>query len=546
MEKLHYFIQANIYLTLSWIFYTLILKKETFHQWNRAFIMGSGVGSLLLPLFSEKIAHIWLSPPVIPQEELPTWVLPAVEISAQVNTRSVASYEYLYWIGFGVSCLVLLLRLLKTYQLFQRKEVGAWSFLGHVFVHHQLPNFRTILLHERIHARQFHTLDVLFWEVTTLVFWMNPVVYALRHAIRQVHEFIADDRAARSMKDRTEYATLLVHHQLGSPLLSSLEHPFYSHANLKSRITMIMKKPSHRVALLKYGFIVPLFGLGITLSSARLAETTQPEVIQNQWQTLQSQGEAAILTRGTEAKITSKPRIASNSPDTTKLPKQEVLKMVDVVPQFPGGVGVLYQWIGKNIQYPADAIQDKKQGKVFVRFIVDSNGKIQEAEVMKGVCPSLDAEALRIVRAMPTWIPGQQNGKPAAVYYNLPIAFSLGESPEPLPKSPTPPSPPAAPGNSSLPKEGKVIFTPVEKDKVNQGISSITIVEKYLPEKRTTGNASSPKASDVFPENAEIYVDDQRIERNELNLIEPSKIKSVTVDKKGGNRKIFIELKKND
>lgn len=576
MEKLHYFIQANIYLTISWIFYAFILKKETFHQWNRAFLVGSGIGSLLLPLFSEKIARIWLSPPVIPQEELPTWVLPAVEISAQIKTSNVAGYEYMYWVGFGVSCLFLLVRSLKTYQLFRRREVGAWSFLSYVFVHPQLPNFRTILLHERIHARQFHTLDVLFWEVTTLFFWMNPVVYALRHAIRQVHEFIADDRAARSMKDRTEYATLLVQHQLGASLLPSLEHQFYSHTTLKSRITMIMKKPSHRVALLKYGFIVPLFGLAITLSSARLAETTQPEVLQSQWEMLKN-NEIPLVENLLELPIPSKTSLSPAANDTTQQSDRKVYSSSDVLPEFPGGIDGMYKWIGRNIQYPVEARRDKIQGKVYVRFIIETDGTISNAQIVKGIHPYTDAEALRVISSMPAWKPGRMDDKPVAVSYNMPISFTLDE-PNPQPKTEKlhidapaipeqnlsevvvsalannsksaekkPPLPPSPPRPARFDADGTTIFVPSEKNLTGQRVQGIPTSGDGLKEIRVSGDASS-KAIRIkgLPEDTEYYVDNQRVEQWTWDKITPSQIKSVRIDKKNGANKVYIELKKED
>jgi len=125
--------------------------------------------------------------------------------------------------------------------------------------------------------------------------------------------------------------------------------------------------------------------------------------------------------------------LPSREPKVTKDPSSlrikgvsgEVFTMVEEVPEFPGGIPGLMNYLGESIKYPAAAQKDGVGGRVFVRFIVDQDGKISNTEVLKGVRPDLDAEALRVVSQMPNWKPGRQGGKVVAVQYNLPIQFSL-------------------------------------------------------------------------------------------------------------------------
>ena len=99
--------------------------------------------------------------------------------------------------------------------------------------------------------------------------------------------------------------------------------------------------------------------------------------------------------------------------------------VVEEMPQFPGGPSALFEFLSKNIQYPKDAEKAKLQGRVIVTFVVKKDGSITDAKVVKSVAPSLDAEALRVINAMPNWAPGRQGGQPVNVKYTVPLTFRL-------------------------------------------------------------------------------------------------------------------------
>lgn len=106
--------------------------------------------------------------------------------------------------------------------------------------------------------------------------------------------------------------------------------------------------------------------------------------------------------------------------------KEEVFIIVEEMPEFlDGGEAGLRAWIAKAIEYPVIAQENGIQGKVYVTFVVDKDGSISEAKVVRGVDPSLDKEALRVVNALPKWKPGKQRGKPVRVSYTVPISFVL-------------------------------------------------------------------------------------------------------------------------
>jgi protein TonB len=105
--------------------------------------------------------------------------------------------------------------------------------------------------------------------------------------------------------------------------------------------------------------------------------------------------------------------------------KQEIFSHAEIMPQFVGGDRAMMQWLNDNMQYPIIAQEQGIQGRVIVRFVVGPDGSVGGAEVQRSLDPSCDREALRVIRKMPKWIPGKQNGQPVAVYYTLPVLFKL-------------------------------------------------------------------------------------------------------------------------
>jgi protein TonB len=99
--------------------------------------------------------------------------------------------------------------------------------------------------------------------------------------------------------------------------------------------------------------------------------------------------------------------------------------VIEEKPEFPGGEAAMFQWISKNIKYPEIAKENGIQGKVFVQFVIGKDGKVSDVQVVRGVDPSLDKEAVRVIQSMPAWKPGKQRGKPVKVSFQLPINFKL-------------------------------------------------------------------------------------------------------------------------
>jgi protein TonB len=103
----------------------------------------------------------------------------------------------------------------------------------------------------------------------------------------------------------------------------------------------------------------------------------------------------------------------------------KIFTIVEEMPSFPGGEAKMLEYVAKNIKYPPMARENNITGRVYINFYIDKDGKVQNAKVVRGISPDCDQEALRVVRSMPQWTPGKQNGRAVNVNYNLPINFTL-------------------------------------------------------------------------------------------------------------------------
>ncbi len=104
---------------------------------------------------------------------------------------------------------------------------------------------------------------------------------------------------------------------------------------------------------------------------------------------------------------------------------QKVYDTPEQLPEYPGGTPAMFEFLMRNLKYPKDAEKQKVEGRVMVMFVVETDGSLSDVKVAKQVFPSLDAEAIRVVQAMPKWTPGKDKGKVVRVQFNLPIVFRL-------------------------------------------------------------------------------------------------------------------------
>ena len=108
-----------------------------------------------------------------------------------------------------------------------------------------------------------------------------------------------------------------------------------------------------------------------------------------------------------------------------KAANDKVLEKAEVMPEFPGGEQAMMDFVGKNVQYPKEAMEKEISGRVLVGFIVEKDGSVNEVKIVRGIGGGCDEEAVRVVKAMPKWKPGKQDGKTVRVSYTMPFFFKM-------------------------------------------------------------------------------------------------------------------------
>lgn len=420
MEKLIPFVQINLFLVVFYAIYWLFLRKETFHQVNRFYLIGSSIISVILPFADLSSVKTWTLAGEI-QSLIYEYELPELVVSQntehKLNWVLIISILYLTIVAFLF--LKLAFGVARAYAIIQSpsfNESNAFSFFGIIKIDKKLPHFRTIRAHERVHTLQLHFLDLFFFELLTMVFWCNPVVYLYRATIKNLHEFLADEEASRTLPTVADYATLLLSKQFKIAPEHLFVQQFHKKSTLKIRIQMLLKGKSNNWAIMKYGVVAPILFMAVMVSSVSCSDNSVNEPV-----------EIDILK---EEKVGIPPPPPPAPPidvadAALKIQRREIFTAVEQNPEFVGGQAKMYQYLGENIKYPAAAQRANISGRVFVKFVVEDDGSIGDVNVMKGIGFGCDEEAIRVVKSMPRWKPGVQNGKNVRVYYNMPIVYRL-------------------------------------------------------------------------------------------------------------------------
>lgn len=266
-----------------------------------------------------------------------------------------------------------------------------------------------ILCHERAHIRCMHFADLLLSQVVCIVLWYNPASWLMLSELKSVHEYQADSHVLSSGVNARQYQLLLIKKAVGvrfPSLANSLNH-----SNLKKRITMMYNRKTSAVRRSRALAIVPAVALALALVNV-------PSV-------------SRAIDSVTSVELRLGAYAPENNGKVTENPaaKQEkhaaVEEAPDVLPKYPGGEMAMFGFLTKNVKYPEAAVKDSIQGRVVVKFTVQADGAVKDANVVKSVCPALDEEAVRVVMLMPRWIPGEKDGKKVACSFSLPISFKL-------------------------------------------------------------------------------------------------------------------------
>jgi hypothetical protein len=290
---LTYFVQVNVCWLLFYGAYFALLSRETFFRLNRIWLIISLLGGLILPLIAPSLEVV--EPTNMAAVILQPFVVTASDLSQNLQNRDAVVFKVLtaiYGLGVVFTLGKLLFGFWKIKRLLNRAErlpmddftlmqvreaIAPFSFFQWVFINFNLierADVEQIILHERAHVRERHSVDVVFVNLLNVIFWWSPLIYFYTKSIKNVHEYAADAAVLRTSSP-PQYGRLLLRQQQSGMSLS-LTNPFFS--QLKKRILMMTRNPSKRRALAKYALALPIF-LVLTLLLAspktRVMATTE-------------------------------------------------------------------------------------------------------------------------------------------------------------------------------------------------------------------------------------------------------------------------------
>ncbi len=453
-----YQIKVGLCLIAFYLLWKLLLSRETFHRFNRVALLAVMALALVLPWIRLSMnASTPVASQMVVLEELlitPSGAVAAQHAANPWTMTSVATVIYIIGIAMALVWLLhsqwSLHRLLKQGRC-ESLPSGAtlhivpgdqtpFSYFKHIVINEQdyRDNPREILTHEQAHISLRHSWDVLFMGLVTLFQWWNPAAWLLCRELRQVHEYEADETVINQGVDVKQYQLLLIRKSVGNQLFSMANN--FNYQSLKKRIRMMTMNKSSRWKTLRALAVVPVIALALlafanpkNVAAVVTASVPQDRAVQSE---MQSPEPANIEANATpeavevEAEPEDAPAIdeANTEEQVTEEPvnqSKKVYESVEQMPEFPGGMEGLMRYLQQNVQYPPIAVQNNVQGRVVVQFVIDETGQVGDVEVVRSVSEEVDAEAVRVVKSMPKFEPGRQNGEPVAVWYTLPIAFKM-------------------------------------------------------------------------------------------------------------------------
>jgi len=429
-ELLAYLIKAALAMSIFYGFYLLSLRNQTNFRLIRTYLISSIIFSLILPL-----VRIRFNPETA--SSVYYYLLNSVTVSpgdfSMQAGESLNFYHLIFILYLAIAGLMLLRLVFRLSRIFilltQHKihridgckyvlinnEVSPFSFFNIIFINREMMNteaFVKISRHERIHIRQLHSFDILLAELLQVIFWFNPVAWLYKRSLQELHEFLADEESIKQSEKPWQYQQLLLNQVFGMQI-STLTNNF-NQSTLKRRFMMMNKSKSKNKTILRLLLVLPFsmllaFTFSINKDLLGKANTEGPVF------------EPVVAPASVMIGATQKVEKPQKQEDD-----DEIYVVVEQMPEFKDGREGLYKYLGEKIRYPEEAVKNNIEGRVFVTFVVEKDGSVSNAKILRGVNTSLDEEALRVVENMPKWKPGKgEDGKPVRVQYNLPIVFKL-------------------------------------------------------------------------------------------------------------------------
>ncbi len=440
-EVIFYALKTIFGLGIFALIYRYLLFKEGNFFSRRFYLIFSVIISFILPLASFNFQFVQdslrgnTSSLILNEITIYSNGLKSIETNSSIPYKTIFSWGYIMISGILGSRIVYQLvsilinirrfnssreKTLKIYRIPLKNT--SYSFFKNIFIG-ETPgedDLKKIMAHEKTHAIQWHTLDVLLMEMLSIAFWFNPLVWWYKTEIKNVHEYLADEGALQEGYNRKSYQITLLEHLIGSASLSITNN--FNYSLIKNRIAMMNIEKNGRKNIWKIFLLLPI-SFVLMLAFACTEKSADNKLL--------------------------------NPDANSELSVETAFANVEIMPEYPGGFDALKKFVFENIEYPEGAKEKGVSGRVFLQFVVNKEGKIvkkleqfkleDDGEIIEditvvGYKPSeggsegntdiyvqeLKDEAVRVLRLLPDFdTPAMKNGKPVAVVFTLPINFSL-------------------------------------------------------------------------------------------------------------------------
>jgi TonB family protein len=549
VEFLIYDLKVAVLVAVFYMFYRLLLSRETYHRVNRAVLLGTAIASFILPLCvitlhktvvvsggSGLVTLDGLGTVELAEPQTPLWQTIAVVVFFAGMAAS---------LGFTLYNIFQVWRLISRSERHQQpdgtvvcvadREVSPFSWMHYIVLSPSDYEAQdaSVLAPERGHISLHHSLDVILVDVLTALQWFNPAMWMLRQDLRAIHEYEADAAVLSQGINMRQYQYLLIQKAVAACGYSVANG--ITHSTLKNRINMMLtNKKTNRASWLKLLAMLPIVGAALALNAETVNDYVYEKTQEQPQKKVVKKGKKVAQVKLNDKTIEVKEAKAEETPQAVSEPKliidgkvaaepqQEIIKMSEVLgdrepllvidgkvtkpeqlnainpkeidnvsviknedvlkeyakhfnadtsngilfintkeyvkngkkeivsvnvkakepaeeidtdndafnvveqmPQFPGGEIELMKFLSENVKYPEAALKAGTQGRVVAQFIVEADGSITNVKVLKNVSDEIDAEAVRVIKAMPKWKPGMQKGQPVRVKYTIPVTFRL-------------------------------------------------------------------------------------------------------------------------
>jgi len=488
MNLLVYEGKVAVALLVFYLFYRFLLKKETFHRFNRVVLVGTAVLSFLLPL-----CIITIRKPVEMETTVAQPVVGVAEIASAAEASSApwwpTALAILFWAGAAfvlvrvVVSILCIARIARRGELVREedgckiivteRDIDPFSWMRYIVLSRKDwdGDHAPIIAHEKAHIAYGHSVERLLVDVLSALQWFNPAIWMLRADLQELHEYEADDAVLRGGANIREYQYLLIRKAVSKSGYSVANS--FNHSILKNRITMMSKSKSSLVRGLRALYLLPLICLGLGLQARtvyvpkdkgnknfeyhpmtvqigqnpliilRQAWGEEHEITKEEYDELSTsriesigfmKDEAAFKKYGDKAAhgvvvITLKAPMEMEEIVVVSYREKEeepiAFRLIpDQMPRFQGGD---LNEFSKWLCQRIDVPKDcNHEGTMKVSFEVLADGTVGDVEVTESVCPELDALVTATIKQSPKWEPGTtKNGTPIDTNLRIPIVFKV-------------------------------------------------------------------------------------------------------------------------